>query len=187
MKSVLLAAIAAFLCFILSSCCGAQCRLRAQDAENYYVIKSGPKPVEEAAVRLLENEGYKPFVEKEKTETGIIRTVVTGKFTAGKPFNKYAKSALQKAVAKSGKQDIARAEIKKTILISQRWDASGERIEDGQSGVTVSVEFTARNDRNELIDSWLRGSDSQDAIETIKKLEQEFVKSRENTGPAKGQ
>lgn len=155
------------IALMFSACCGAQCRLNRQDIENQYLITAGTGETTDAARKMLDNEGYRPYVENK----GDGITLITGKLSADRPGNEFVSANLRFAIKKSAKQDIKRADLTKTIVIKGRWDAAGEKLLENETGIITTLEFTARDVSGTVVDSWVKNNEEPERSLIGKKLQ----------------
>jgi hypothetical protein len=178
MKTIKIILLLIFTAAAASSCFVAVNKSEQQKTENQYVIKGDLVTAHACALKMLDSGGFKPYTEYKKPIIGDTFTMVTGSLSASKPFNKFVSKDLRRAVNKSGKPEIYKAELKKTILIKARWDAAGEKTVPDELGVITAVEFTARDEKGNVIDSWVRNNQEPERTEISKSLEKMISKTR---------
>jgi hypothetical protein len=166
---------------IFSSCCGAQCRLDRQNAENQYTINGTLAETEAAATGMMDKEGYRPYLEHEKPFMDQEYSVVTGKLSADRPGNTFVSANMRYAIHESGKEGIARADLTKTIIIKPRVDAAGNSIVADEVGILVNMDFIARDAQGNSVDAWAKFNEEPERSMVAKKL-QKFIDQSKQTG-----
>jgi hypothetical protein len=188
MKKYRIALMAAFAAAAIStfpSCCGVECRLKNQQAENQYVINADIETACACASRLMEAEGYKPYIQQGGDGGNIA--VVTGNMSAKDPVkNMFVSAAIKRAMKDRPKDNIDRVDLEKTIVFKRRWDASGEEFSENELGMSVSMDYSAKNANGDILDSWIKDNTEPLRSDTAESLI-EFIKQYEGSTEKNGE
>jgi hypothetical protein len=170
---------------VFSSCCGAECRLKNQQADNQFVIHADMRAAYECACRLLEAEGYKIYLQQGNPDGGNI-VIVTGYMSANDPVkNKFVGAAIKKAMRDRPKDDIDRVDLEKTVIFKRRWDDTGEKFSENELGMIVTMEYSAKNAKGDVLDGWMRENADplrSDTAESLVELIRQYKGPDEKSG-----